>query len=355
MNKIERLRSKFDQLGIYGMLITNNSNRRYLTGFTGSAGIVILTYSKAILIVDFRYVEQAQSQVRDFEILEVKDSQLLVNEILTVSKDLSLASLGFEQHHVNFHFYNQLKENVGAELVPLSGIVEELRMVKDKDEISKMRTAAEIADDAFLSILNYIHPGVTELEVANELELQMRKRGASSSAFDMIIASGVRSALPHGAPTSKVIETGDMVTLDFGAYYQGYRSDMTRTIAVGQPDEKLCGIYTIVHEALERQVTGIKPGISGRDADALSRDFITQMGFGEKYGHGSGHGVGLDIHESPFMSTRCNDVITEGMVLTVEPGIYIPKLGGVRIEDEILVRENSNEILTKSPKEFISL
>jgi Xaa-Pro aminopeptidase len=351
----EKINYLFDHPKIDGMLITSGTNRRYLTGFTGSAGVVLLTKKESILIVDFRYAEQAKAQVNNYLISSVNDRMPFLDEVVRLVNKLGVTRLGFEQNYVSYELYTQLIEQIPCELVPLSRIIEKFRMIKTSEEIRKMRTAAEITDAAFSQILNILQPGITELEVANELEFFMRKQGAASSAFDIIVASGHRSALPHGLASTKAIEKGDMVTLDFGAYYQGYRSDMTRTIAVGEPSEKLKEIYHIVYNALENALVGIKPGISGREADALSRNYITDKGYGVQYGHGSGHGVGLDIHEYPFMSPKCEEFIKPGMVLTVEPGIYLANLGGVRIEDEILVTNQRNEILSKSRKDLIIL
>jgi Xaa-Pro aminopeptidase len=353
MQNLTQLRDQFNELGVNALLITNGRNRRYLTGFTGSAGVAVITKTEAALFVDFRYVEQANSQVEDFSVIQICET--VYEEISKMLDRLGVTHLGFEAEDVTYQIFSQYKEKVKAEMVPLSGVIEMLRMIKTKEEIEKIKTAAKIADSAFTRILDFIRPGVTELEVANELEFYMRKLGATSSAYDIIVASGQRSALPHGVASTKLIETGDMVTLDFGAYYQGYRSDMTRTIAVGEPRAELKEIYNIVFEALSNALAAIKPGITGQEADAFTRDYITEKGYGEQYGHGSGHGIGLDIHEEPFMSPKCDIFLKPGMIVTVEPGIYIPALGGVRIEDDILITEYGNNIITKSPKELIIL
>ena len=234
-------------------------------------------------------------------------------------------------------------------------MIEKLRMIKTDDEIRTIRRAAEIADEAFSHILTFIKPGVTELEVSNELEFFMRRLGASESSFDTIVASGKRSALPHGVATGKTIENGDMVTLDFGALYDGYVSDITRTVAVGEPTEELKKIYHIVLEAQMRACSALKPGMTGKEADAVARDYIKDHGYGEAFGHSTGHGIGLEVHEGPGLSFRSDTVLKPGMVVTVEPGIYVPGLGGVRIEDDVLITEDGCELLTSSPKELIIL
>ena len=336
------------------LIITSNQNRRYLTGFTGSAGTVVITPTQALLLVDFRYTQQATNQSKEFDVREIDRSRLYetIQEILDTE---SIQTIGFEQQHVTYEVYQLMSSKLTATLKPLSNIVENLRTIKTPEEIELIKKAAWISDEAFKYILTFIKPGVSEIDIANELEFHMRKNGATGAAFDIIIASGHRSALPHGVASDKIIEEGDMLTLDFGAYYQGYRSDMTRTIAVGEPPEKLMEIYQIVYDSLQIALSSMKAGITGKEADSFSRDFIKAKGYGQNYGHGSGHGIGLDIHENIFMSTVCEDILEENMVLTVEPGIYIPDFGGVRIEDDVIVTKNGVEVITYSPKELIIL
>lgn len=353
MVKLEKLRSSFEKLGIDGILVASTYNRRYLTNFTGSAGVVLISNDKALFITDFRYVEQATKQCQGFEV--VQHTGTIIEEIATQVKKLGIKKLGFEQEHVTFSSYRAYEKAVEGELVPVSGLVEKLRLIKTDSEIKILKEAADIADAAFKHILDFIQPGKTELEVSNELEFFMRKAGATSSSFDIIVASGYRSALPHGVASDKVIETGDFVTLDFGAYYKGFVSDITRTVAVGEPNAKLKDIYDIVLEAQLKGMAGIKPGMTGKQADALTRDYITEKGYGEYFGHSTGHGIGLEVHEGPALSSKSDIILEPGMVVTVEPGIYIPGLGGVRIEDDTLITENHNETLTHSTKELIIL
>lgn len=353
MDKLANLRKQFDSLGIDGMMITNDQNRRYLTGFTGTAGVVLISQTEAKLITDFRYVDQAASQVENYEIVLYKGS--IFEEIGKQADSAGITKLGFEENHVTYGLFNKYKEKNEAEMIPTAGVIEEFRMVKNNHEIQIIKQAAAIADAAFSHIINYIRPGLSEIDVNNELEDYMRKQGAVSSAFDIIIASGYRSALPHGVASDKIIEKGDMVTLDFGAYYQGYRSDITRTVAVGEPDQKLREIYDIVRKALSCGIKELRPDLSASDVDALPRESITAQGYGENFGHGAGHGIGLDIHEEPFFSKRSDKLIKPGMVVTIEPGIYIPGLGGVRIEDDLVVTNDGNEVLSQSSKELIIL
>ena len=353
MEKLGKLRARFSELGIDGMLITNGYNRRYMTGFTGTAGVVLIGEKKAVFITDFRYVEQASRQINGYEIIQHMGS--IIDEVAKQAADLGIKRLGFEQDHLSFATYKSYENTVQAELVPVSGVVEKLRLIKSDAEIKILKEAAEIADAAFQHILSFIRPGIREIDVANELEFFMRKNGAISSSFDIIVASGYRSALPHGVATEKVIEKGEFVTLDFGAYYKGYCSDITRTVAVGEVSGELRSIYKIVLEAQLRGMTGIKPGMTGREADALTRDYITEKGYGDYFGHSTGHGIGLEVHEGPGLSVRTDTVLEPGMVVTVEPGIYIPGLGGVRIEDDTVVTKDGNESLTHSPKDLITL
>ncbi|MBP3039768.1 aminopeptidase P family protein [Bacillaceae bacterium Marseille-Q3522] len=353
MEKIEKLRATFKESGIDGMLITSPYNRRYMANFTGTAGNVLISEEDALFITDFRYVEQAGKQCEGYKI--VQHFQSLTEEIAKQVKALGIKKLGFEADHITFSQYQAYATAIDAEMVAISGVLEKLRLIKTSEEIKILKEAAVIADTAFEHILTFIHPGVTELEVSNELEFFMRKQGATSSSFDTIVASGVRSALPHGVASEKVIEKGNFVTMDYGAYYKGYVSDITRTIAVGEPEEKLKEIYDIVLEAQLRGLAGIKAGITGKEADALTRDYITEKGYGEYYGHSTGHGIGLEIHEGPALSKRSGLVLQPGMAVTCEPGIYIPGLGGVRIEDDTIVTDEKNEVLTHSPKELIIL
>jgi Xaa-Pro aminopeptidase len=353
MEKIEKLRARFDEYGIDGMLITNSYNRRYMTGFTGSAGVVVIGKTKAVFITDFRYVEQASKQIQGYEIIQ--HTGLMIEEVAKQVANLGIKKLGFEQDDLSYAAFKAYEKAVQAELIPVSGVVEKLRLIKSDSEIKILKEAAEIADAAFQHILNFIRPGVREIEVANELEFFMRKQGATSSSFDIIVASGYRSALPHGVATDKVIEKGEFVTLDFGAYYKGYCSDITRTVAVGEVSDELKKIYDIVLQAQLRGMAGIKPGMKGREADALTRDYIIEQGYGDYFGHSTGHGIGLEVHEGPALSVRSDVVLEPGMVVTVEPGIYIAGLGGVRIEDDTVVTKDGNESLTHSPKDLIIL
>lgn len=353
MDKLQKVRDSFEKLGIDGLLITSTYNRCYISNFTGSSGVVLISKDAAKFITDFRYVEQATKQCEGFDI--VKHTGTIPEEVALQVKNLAIKRLGFEQEHLTYASFKNYEGAVDAELVPVSGLIEKIRLIKTDAEIKILKEAAEIADAAYTHILKFIRPGISELDVSNELEFFMRKAGATSSSFDIIVASGTRSALPHGVASDKIIEKGDFVTLDFGAYYKGYVSDITRTLAVGEPDAKLKEIYEIVLGAQQLGMAGIKPGMTGREADALTRDYISAKGYGDYFGHSTGHGIGLEVHEGPALSFKSDLKLEPGMVVTVEPGIYIPGLGGVRIEDDTVITEKGNESLTHSTKELIIL
>lgn len=351
--KLANLREALKENGLDALLVTNPYNRRYVTGFTGSAGVAVVSAEDAVFITDFRYTEQAAEQVQGFRI--VKHEKTIIEEVANQVEQMKIKTLGFEKDNVSFGTYELYNDKVDAELKAVSGIVEKLRMVKTADEIEILKQAAKIADDAFAHICTFIKPGVTELEVSNELEMFMRKQGATSSSFDTIVASGERGALPHGVASDKVIQSGELVTLDFGALYNGYISDITRTVAVGEPSEKMKEIYEVTLAAQELALEKIKSGMTGIEADAIARDYIKSKGYGDAFGHSTGHGIGLEVHEGPALSFRSETVLVPNMIVTVEPGIYLPGIGGVRIEDDIIITEDGNVRLTHSPKELIIL
>ncbi|MGJ9383277.1 M24 family metallopeptidase [Salipaludibacillus sp. CF4.18] len=354
MKKLDQLRNQFSEKNIDGLIIASDTNRRYLTGFTGTAGVAVISENKATFITDFRYVEQAESQINGFNI--VQHTTPIHEEVANQVKEMGITRLGFEKDQLTYSEYDTYKKVLGsAEFIPVSGMVEQMRLIKDSKELSIIQEAVDIADAAFSHIQAYLRAGVKEIDISTELEFFMRKHGAVSSSFDIIVASGQRSALPHGVASSKVIEKGELVTLDFGAYYKGYCSDITRTVAIGEPNEELRKIYQTVLEAQIRGVNGIKPGMTGKEADALTRDYITEQGYGQYFGHSTGHGMGMEVHEGPGLSYKSDKILEPGMVVTVEPGIYVAGIGGTRIEDDIVITESGNDILSKSTKELLIL
>ncbi|OUM96884.1 MAG: Xaa-Pro dipeptidase [Thermobacillus sp. ZCTH02-B1] len=351
--RITALRAEMEKAGVEAMLVASGVNRRYLSGFTGTSGALLFTPGGQYLLTDFRYMTQAPAQAPDYRVVEHAPEMMdTVKELLA---EAGVKRLGFEERHVSYaDWASWSKKLAPVELVPLDGLPEKLRVRKDEDEIAVIRQAAKLADAAYAHILHFARPGVTELDLAAELEAFMRKNGASGPTFDTIVASGERSALPHGVAGTRKLQPGEFVTFDFGALYQGYCSDLTRTIVVGEPTDRHREIYGIVLEAQEHALANIRPGMTGREADALTRDVIARYGYGEFFGHGTGHGIGLEIHEAPRLSRHSDAVLEPGMVVTVEPGIYIPGFGGVRIEDDVVITESGIEVLTSSPKAFFA-
>lgn len=353
MLRVEKLRKKMQEENLDSFLITSPYNLRYLTNFTGTTGLAVITLEKAFFITDFRYTEQAAAQGQGFEI--IKNVGPIFEEVADLVQKEGLRELGFEETTVSFLEYSVLEEIIDAQLIPISGMIEELREIKDEEEIAIIEKACSIADLAYDHILKMIQPGMTEIEVANQLDFYMRSLGASGVSFETIVASGLRSAMPHGVASKKIIEQGDLITIDFGCYYEGYVSDMTRTFAIGDPGEQLKEIYQIVLEAQLAVLEVAKPGVTGKQLDAVARDYITKHGYGEAFGHSTGHGIGLEIHEGPNVSVRAEKQFVPGNIITDEPGIYLPGIGGVRIEDDLLITSDGNRVLTHSPKELIIL
>ncbi|MBP1999425.1 Xaa-Pro aminopeptidase [Paenibacillus shirakamiensis] len=350
--RVLKLRESLQKRNIEALWITSEVNRRYISGFTGSAGYVLITQDKAYLLTDFRYMIQAPQQAVGFEVVEHGSSVVETLKELLVSQ--CITQLGFEQDHVVYSAFRHYADELApVKLEPVTGLVELLRVFKDEEELHIMKQAAELADRTFMHMLDVLKPGVTELDMALEMEFYMRKNGATSSSFDTIVASGERSALPHGVASERVLGQNEFVKMDFGALYQGYCSDITRTVVLGTPTDKHREIYNIVLEAQMHTLDHLRPGMTGREADSLARDIIKRHGYGEQFGHSTGHGLGMEVHESPRLSQLSDTILQPGMVVTVEPGIYIPGFGGVRIEDDLVITENGIRRLTESTKDFI--
>ncbi len=355
MNKrIESIREILAVNKLDGLMITKEQNWRYLSGFTGSSAVLILTANDNYLITDFRYLEQAAAEAGGFQV--IKPQALVEAAVVDLVSRLGLKRIGFEDDNLTYRTYKTFKEKLsGVELVPAHRQLEPLRWVKDLQETEAISKAAGIADAAFDYILDFIKPGVRESEIALEIDYYMRRKGAEKSAFDIIVASGSRAALPHGVASDKELQPGEFIVLDFGAVYTGYHSDMTRTVILGKPDAKQREIYRLVLQAQERAIAVLKPGVKCSEVDLAARDLISVEGYGANFGHGLGHSVGLEIHEKPSLAPRDDTVLEAGMVLTVEPGVYLSGWGGVRIEDLVLVTPGGCEILSKSPKQLIEL
>ena len=334
-------------------LVTSQVNRRYLTGFPSSAGAVLITHSKALLLVDSRYFEAAQKTVKPP--IEVIQISRLTDDLNRIFLEENIKSVIIEDEAVTVA---QLKE-YQAVFVPqvltdgLSEKLSELRMVKTSDEIDKIITAQRITERAYTEVLNYLKPGVTERSIAVELEHLIKLYGGERVAFDLICITGGNTSLPHGVPGERVVKSGDFFTFDIGAVYDGYHSDMTRTVAVCSADDDMRRIYDIVLTAHNKAFEAINPGAAASDVDKAARDHISQQGYGEYFGHSTGHGVGLEIHEAPTVGGRCATVLQDGMVITDEPGIYLPGRFGVRIEDMVLVKPDGAHSLAEIPKELM--
>ncbi|WP_210618858.1 M24 family metallopeptidase [Mammaliicoccus lentus] len=350
--KFTNLRKVMEQKGLDAIVVLSPYNRRYLSGFTGTSGSLLITQDTKQLITDFRYIQQANSQAEGFEI--INQNGPMINKINELIQRGNYKNVGVEADLITYNEYQALNTDE-VQLSSIEGVIETIRMIKDDFEIKQIQKAADIVDETYEHILKWVKPGMTENEVNNEMEMFMRSKGATCSSFDTIVASGHRGALPHGVASNKVIEEGDMITLDFGALYEGYVSDITRTFAVGEPKEEMKKIYNIVLESQLAALEQIKPGMTGKEADSIARDIISSYGYGEQFGHSLGHGIGLEVHEGPALSQKSDIVLEENMCITLEPGIYVEGLGGVRIEDDVLVTKNGLQRFTKSTKDLIIL
>lgn len=354
--KYQKLKALLEEKKLDAILVSDGYNMRYLSGFTGATGYLLITKNRKHLFTDSRYTLAATAQAPDYTVVEVdaaRDYCAVINKVLDEEK---VDTLGFEALQVRYSTYEQFKERLTVkELVPLTEELKRLRQIKTAEEIARHRQAEHIGDLAFKEILKELKPGVTELEVAAKLEYIMKMNGADKLSFESIIASGVNSSKPHAEPGHKKIESGDFVTMDFGCVYQGYCSDMTRTVVVGRADEKQKEIYHTVLKAQLAVLEMLKPGLPGKAYDKVARDVIYGAGYEGYFGHGLGHSVGLEIHENPRFSMLEEETIEAGMIMTVEPGIYIPEFGGVRIEDMVVMTEDGYENLAHSEKELIEL
>ncbi len=354
--KYQKLKALLEEKKLDAILVSDGYNMRYLSGFTGATGYLLITKNRRHLFTDFRYTLAATAQAPDYTVVEVdaaRDYCAVINKVLDEEK---VDTLGFEALQVRYSTYEQFKERLTVkELVPLTEELKRLRQIKTAEEIARHRQAEHIGDIAFKEILKELKPGVTELEVAAKLEYILKMNGADKLSFESIIASGVNSSKPHAEPGHKKIESGDFVTMDFGCVYQGYCSDMTRTVVVGRADEKQKAIYNTVLKAQLAILEMLKPGLPGKAYDKVARDVIYGAGYEGYFGHGLGHSVGLEIHENPRFSVLEEEIIEAGMIMTVEPGIYIPEFGGVRIEDMVVMTEDGYENLAHSEKELIEL
>ncbi|MEM5768769.1 MAG: Xaa-Pro peptidase family protein [Bacillota bacterium] len=350
--RLNKLRSFLAEQQLDALLVSKPENRLYLSGFTGSAGLLYITGEQAILITDSRYVEQAGKQADHYEIVQQGTS--FEETLKGIIVKTGSKHIGFESNHLTVQQYKKIAEPA-TDIEWQGQSLDGLRRIKDENELVVLRKAASIADAAFQHILSVIKPGVSEKDIALELDFFMRRSGAEKSAFDFIVASGTRSSLPHGVATGKLLRRGEMVTLDYGCVFENYCSDITRTLAVGTVDPQLTHIYGVVQQAQQAALQALRPGVEASAVDKIARDIIVSHGYGQYFGHGLGHGVGLAVHEEPRLAPVDHTILEPGMVVTVEPGIYLPGFGGVRIEDTVLITAGGCERLTVSSKDFIKI
>ncbi|WP_029918145.1 aminopeptidase P family protein [Pelobacter seleniigenes] len=350
-NRLLLIRNLQQSERLSAIIIFGLTNIRYLSGFTGTDGVLLFIGDETVFLTDSRYITQAQTQVTADRIICYKNKlQAIADELVSFGD----VRVGFDAEAVCVAVFDELRGLCGKQIhwLPLKEQLRPLRGKKDSRELACLRAAAQINHDAFQKILPLIRPGVSEKQLALELEISLKRLGGEANAFDFIVASGKRGALPHGVASDKFLTAGELITIDFGTCVDGYYSDETVTLAVGEVSGKLRQIFDIVLEAHDLALAAIQPGLQMKELDAVARGYIAKMGYGDYFGHGLGHGVGLEIHEYPTVSSRSADLLAEGMVITIEPGIYIPELGGVRIEDTVVVTANGYQSLTSIAKHY---
>ena len=350
--RVSRLRGSVLNGPRSAVLISSRVNCHYLSGFTGSNGYLLVAESRAVIFTDFRYLEQAKNECPGFEVVQISGGYEPLAKVVT---DMSLECVSFESLHTSYAHHQRIRSALTDRIFlnPAEGAVERLRSTKDESEIELLEAAVNLADSAMEQALQSVHTGVTEIEIAKVIEACLRELGADAVAFDTIVGAGVNGAMPHHRADQTLIKKGDPVVIDMGALFKGYRSDLTRTVLAdpsGKDNEKFEEIYGIVLESQLAAEKAAEPGMKAADLDKISRGVIKKSGYGTYFGHGLGHGVGLDIHERPMVVPSSSDVIEVGSVFTIEPGIYLPDWGGVRIEDVLLMEESGPRVLTKSPK-----
>lgn len=330
-------------------------NINYLTKFRGTEAKLLFTEDEKFLFVDARYIEQAKKQTKDTNVILIdKVNPNIYEKINEIIDDKKIKKIGFEQDRLTYQEYIDIKDNVKVEVVPV--LLDQMRIAKTPEEVKIIKEACAITDRAFDYLVETAAIGMTEAELNIKLTQFVLEQGCEGMSFTTIVASGERGALPHGLPTDRIIKENDFVTIDFGVIYKGYCSDITRTICMGDnPDPKMLEIFNTVLAAQKKAIEAVKPGVVAKDLDAIARDYISEKGYKEYFQHGLGHGFGLEIHEEPYLNTRSTHVLSPGNIITIEPGIYVPDLGGVRIEDDLLVTETGHEVLTHAPKELIKV
>ena len=357
MEHFEKIRSQLEAYGLDGILLTEEHNRLYASGFAspGTDGAALVTKKGNYYFTDNRYTVAAEKEVANASIAITGPGRgyvELVNEVIEME---GIKVLGFDDAAMTVADFRRYEAKLNCELKGASELVVKLREVKDEEELRRLTKAQRISEKALEEILTFIRPGVTEKEIAARLQYLMLLNGAEKVSFDPIVVSGANGAMPHGVPSDKKVEAGEFVTMDFGCIAEGYCSDMTRTVAVGHVTDEMKKVYETVLEAQKAAIAATAAGKSGKEIDGIARKIITDAGYGEYFGHGYGHGVGVEIHEAPSVSFRCDEALLAGAVTSAEPGIYIPGRFGVRIEDVVIVREGGCDNLTLAPKELIIL
>jgi Xaa-Pro aminopeptidase len=352
-NRIKSLRRKFAENKIEAILVSQPENLYYLSGCEGLEGYLLITEDRNILITDFRYIEQSQRQSPDYEIFQIKGK--MADWLTGLFGSVRLNRLGFESSHLTVSALKQIsslikKVESNPRLLPVNGLIESLRAVKDSEEIKRISSAIKITDAVLEYIPEILQPGITEKELAWNIERFMREHGSQPVPFELIAAAGPNSAMPHAKPSDYVIKKNEPVVIDIGSKSRFYGSDLTRTFFTGAPDETFRKTYDIVLTAQNAAISRIKAGMTGAEADSIARDVISQAGYGETFGHSLGHGIGLVTHENPRLGQNSQDILKEGMVFTIEPGIYLSGWGGIRIEDDIVVENGKARVLSSAPK-----
>jgi len=357
-SRISGLRAKLKSEALDTLLVSSPENRRYLSGFTAtdpqpgeSSGFLFITRDQAILATDFRYKIQAEKELPQFELFIYEKG--LVESLESIVKKLNVQRVGFESSHLTYALFEKFREvfvksQLPIELVPTRGIVEGMRAIKDLHEVNIIERSLQLTESVFEEILLTVKPGMTEKQLALRIEYLIKTKGAEDVAFPPIVASGPNSSMPHAIPTDREIQAHEPIIIDIGAKFEGYCSDMTRTIFIGEPEEKIKEIYSIVRRAQLHAIQNIRAGIEVKMADALARNIIVQKGYGDYFGHSLGHGVGLAIHEAPRLNKNSESILKENMIVTIEPGIYLPGIGGVRLENMVLIKKDRATVLNKN-------
>ncbi len=358
-SRIEKLREKMSAIGADAFLISQPESRRYLSGFTGhdsppmdSAGYLLITLDKAMLLTDGRTVEQAEAEAPEYQVVRIEER--LPATLARLLPGLAISRIAFEGNHLPYRFYEEVKWvlDANSQLIPTYDLVDRLRAIKEPEELQAIEAAVVLADKAFTHLLGIVRPGMTEKQLAWEVEAFLRQHGSEGVAFDPIVAGGPNASRPHHVPGDRPFQPGEPIIIDWGARVDGYCSDITRTIVLGEASQQLKEWYGVVLEAQERAEKRIRSGMVGMKADDTARKVITGAGLGEQFAHSLGHGVGLAIHESPRLARTSEDILENGMVFSVEPGVYVPGWGGIRIEDLVTLQGGKLVVLTRAPKQL---